>query len=85
MAYKDGDDSARKEDTSTGDTEGNDGHQRVPANHLQFEIEAAVFVFVGPSAGPTVCALKLILYVLPWVATIAAPTASVTLCVYMWI
>jgi len=79
VAYKDGDDGASKEDTSAGDTEGNDGHQRVPTNHLQFEIEAAVFVLVGPSARPTVGALKLILYVLPRVATIAAPAASVAL------
>ena len=80
MANKDGDDGASKEYTSAGDTEGNDGHQRVPTNHLQFEIEAAVFVLVGPSARPTVGALKLILDVLPRVATIAAPAASVALC-----
>lgn len=74
-----GDDSDGEEDAAARDADGHDGQERVPPHVLHVQVEAAALVVVRPPARTAVGALELVLHVLPRIAPVAAPAASIPL------
>ena len=79
MADEDGDDGHGEQDAAGGDADWHQSQKRVPAHVLHLQVETSPLVVERPAAGPAVGALELVLHVLPGVAAVAAPAASVAL------